>query len=175
MDDFLSIINIVAALGATIISTITLFTTKSLQRMEQRVNVMANKRSERIDLMREYSASTLTCAKQILHGINLDENEANIIASANNFISLLQYEYEHDIELIDSANRLVTLCLADVLDKGELKKEIELFWKKCDVYVGVEYERLKLESKGAFNKSGDVKNESNTFEQIYQKLLSQQK
>lgn len=56
METILSIINVVGVIGATIISAITLFTTKNLQTMQQKVNIMANKRSERIDSLRNFSA-----------------------------------------------------------------------------------------------------------------------
>ena len=173
MNEFLAIINVVAAIGATIISTITLFTTKKLQTMQQKVNIMANKRSDRIDLMRSYSAQVLSNAKTFLYGINKEENKFNLLSAVDNFNSLLQYEYPYDIELIDIANEILNLCLANN-DKEELQVKIKSFWKKCDIYVGVEYERLKKEAQGTFNKSGEVKGESNTFEEIYKKLLAQQ-
>lgn len=175
VEEILSIINVIGVIGATVISTITLFTTKSLQKMEQKVNIMANKRSERIDKMREYSSSIISNSKRIIYDIEPNDAKINLICATDNFVSLLQYEYLHDIELIDGAKNIVEISLSTEIDIDLLRANTERFWKMCDIYVGVEYERLKNESKGLFNKSGAVKKESDTFEDIYQKLLSEQK
>ncbi len=174
MGEFLDIINIIGVIGATVISTITLFTTRALQRSQQKATVMAAKRSERIDLMREYSSGLISCAKHIFYGIGGDDTKAELIRYTDKFNSLLQYEYVHDVELIDCANSIVELCLSDNLDKAGIKLAVEKFWKMCDVYVGVEYERLKIESMGDINGSGEVKNETKTFEDIYNILSTQQ-
>jgi hypothetical protein len=58
--------------------------------------------------------------------------------------------------------------------KDELKGKLRKFWKMCDVYVGVEYERLKIESMGDINGSGKVNSETKTFEDIYGILLEKQ-
>ena len=42
------------------------------------------------------------------------------------------------------------------------------------LYVGVEYERLKIESMGDIKGSGEVKGETKTFEDIYTVLAAQQ-
>lgn len=174
MEQILSIINVIGVIGATIISAITLYSTKTLQTMQQKVNVMANKRSERIDKMREYSASIISNAKLFLYGISTNESKVNLISAVDKFISLLQYQYVHDIELVDCANEITKLCLSANLNHDELKKQIESFWKMCDLYIGVEYERLKLESHGTFNGSGEITKETNTFEAIYEKLSKRQ-
>lgn len=175
MEVILSVINVVGVIGAVIISAVTLFSTKNLQKMEQKVNIMATKRSERIDLMREYSSGVITNAKKIFYGIAEDGTKGQLVEMGDKFISLLQYEYLHDIELIDSVNKIVKICVEKTVDYKLLKKEINNFWKMCDIYVGVEYERLKIESKGSFNGSGEVESEFNTFESIYKKLLAEQK
>lgn len=175
MVDFLDVINIVGILGTVSISTVTLFTTRSLQRSQQKATIMANKRSERINLMREYSAGIISCSKHVLYGIAKDDTKADLICYTDKFISLLQYEYVHDVELIDGANAIVETCFGKELDKNKLKAQIESFWKMCDVYVGVEYERLKIESMGDINGSGKVKSETKTFEDIYTVLATQQK
>ncbi len=175
MGEFLDVINIIGVIGATVISTITLFTTRALQRSQQKATVMATKRSERIDLIREYSAGLISCAKHILYEVGGDGTKAELIRYTDKFNSLLQYEYIHDVELIDCANFIVELCLSDNPDKNEISRVIEKFWKMCDVYVGVEYERLKIESMGDINGSGEVKSEKKTFEDIYSILLTEQK
>ena len=174
MTEFLDIVNIIGIVGTVVISTITLFTTRALQRSQQKASIMANKRSERIDLMREYSSGLISRAKQVLYGVCATGTKVELISYADKFISLLQYEYIHDVELIDSANAIVELCVKEELDISELKKEISSFWKMCDVYVGVEYERLKIESMGDINGSGKIKSETKTFEDIYRILSEQQ-
>lgn len=175
MIGFLDVVNTVGVIGATVISTITLFTTRALQRTQQKASVMATKRSERIDLMREFSAEIISHGKHILYGIGNAETKGSLISYTDKFIALLQYEYEHDVELIDCANDIVEISLAEVLDKGALKDKLTLFWKMCDIYIGVEYERLKLESIGEIHGSGKVKDETERFENIYSVLVAQQK
>jgi hypothetical protein len=173
MQEILEIINMVGIIGATAISTITLFTTRSLQRSQQKATIMANKRSERIDLMREYSAGLISAGKQFVYGIESEETKKDLISFADKFNSLLQYAYLRDVELIDCANEIVALCM-EKGSKDELKSKLYNFWKMCDVYVGVEYERLKIESMGDINGSGKVNSETKTFEDIYGILLEKQ-
>ncbi len=174
MQELLEIINIIGIIGATAVSTITLFTTRSLQRSQQKATIMATKRSERIDLMREYSAGIISCGKQILYGVENDETKRELITFTDKFNSLLQYEYLHDVELINCANEIVEICLAQEKDQKILSGKIREFWSMCDVYVGVEYERLKIESMGDINGSGKVHSETKTFEDIYSVLVEQQ-
>ena len=174
MPNFIDVINIIGIIGATAISTITLFTTRALQRSQQKATIMANKRSERIDLMREYSAGLISAAKKILYGINEAKTKSDLISYADKFISLLQYAYRHDVDLIDCAKSIVDTAMCDSPDKDILCALIDSFWKMCDVYVGVEYERLKIESMGDIKASGEVKGETKTFEDIYGILAGHQ-
>ena len=174
MINFLDVINIVGILGTSVISTITLFTTRALQRSQQKASVMANKRSERIDLLREYSAGIISCGKQFLYDLATQETKTNLISYTDKFNSLLQYAYVHDVELIDSANGIVDACLAKKIDKKDIRLKITDFWKMCDVYVGVEYERLKIESMGDIKGSGEVQGEALTFEDLHKVFLNQQ-
>ena len=64
--------------------------------------------------------------------------------------------------------------MSDSPDKNALTDLIDSFWKMCDVYVGVEYERLKIESMGDIKGSGEVKGETKTFEDIYGILAGHQ-
>ena len=91
------------------------------------------------------------------------------------FNSLLQYAYPRDVETIDNTNRIVELCLSQPLNKTGLEAELHAFWKKCDIYVGVEHERLKNESMGDINGSGKIGRESQSFEEIYAVLSEKQK
>ena len=174
MGEFLDIINVVGIVGATVISTITLFTTRALQRTQQKASMMASKRSQRIDLMREYSAGIISSGKQIFYGIETEETKANLICYTDKFNSLLQYEYIHDVELIDCANAIVEIALKNDVSKGALIDKVHDFWRMCDVYVGVEYERLKIESMGDIHGSGKVNSENKTFEDIYNILVKEQ-
>ena len=125
-------------------------------------------------MIREYYAGIISCGKQVLYGINTADTKANLICYTDKFISLLQYEYVHDVELIDAANSIVDACLSDAVDKEMLGIKLQGFWRMCDVYVGVEYERLKIESMGDINGSGEVHSETKTFEDIYNVLQSEQ-
>lgn len=174
MQEILEIINMVGIIGATAISTITLFTTRSLQRSQQKATIMANKRSERIDLMREYSAGLISAGKQFVYGIESEETKKDLISFADKFNSLLQYEYLHDVELIDCAKEIVEICLSKQEQMEKLESKLQDFWKMCDVYVGVEYERLKIEAMGDIHGSGKVNSETKTFEDIYGILKAQQ-
>ena len=175
MEKILAIINVLGVIGATIVSTITLFSTRRLQTMQQKVDIMANKRSDRIDLMREYSSKIISLAKRFIYGLADEESKTELISAVDYFNSLLQYAYEHDVELIDCANEITKTCVAKNVDVESLEKLIADFWEKCDVYVGVEYERLKIESNGSFNGSGELNSESMTFEGIHKKISKKQK
>lgn len=174
MAEFMDIINIIGIIGTVLISTTTLFTTRSLQRSQQKATMMVTKRSERIDMMREYSSGIISCGKHILYGVADMDTKKDLICYVDKFNSLLQYEYKHDIELIDTANAIVELSFCKEIDKDDLELQLTEFWKKCDIYVGVEYERLKIESMGDINGSGKVKDESTTFEGIYSVLAQEQ-
>ena len=175
MGEFLDVINIIGVIGATVISTITLFTTRALQRHQHKATVMATKRSERIDLMREYSAGIISHGKHVLYGVDTPNTKSTLICYADKFISLLQYEYIHDVELIDTANAIVEVCLSESVDKELLNIKLQKFWRMCDIYVGVEYERLKIEAMGDIKGSGEVSGETKTFEDIYSILVAEQK
>ncbi len=174
MEEILSIINVIGVLGATIISAITLFSTKKLQKNQQQTDVMTAKRSERIDDMRTYSANLISCAKQFLYDLANDKTKRDLICACAKFTALLQYAYEHDVEIIDSANKIVDICLTDNLNKDKLKDAIYSFWTKADVYVGVEHERLKNEALGNIKNCGDIDTESSSFENLHNKLSTEQ-
>lgn len=175
MPEFLEVVNIIGVIGTVLISTTTLFTTRALQRSQQKATIMATKRSERIDQMREFSAGIISCGNHILYGIGDKETKKTLICYANKFISLLQYAYPHDVELINCVNRIVRLSLRKAVNKSALRRLLRQFWKKCDIYVGVEHERLKNESMGDINGSGKIGRESQSFEEIYTVLSEKQK
>ncbi len=174
MGDILEIVNVIGIVGAAAISTITLFTTRALQRSQQKASTMAKKRGDRIDLMREHSAGLISAAKQIIHEIDADEAKKSVIIHADKFISLLQYAYDHDVELIDYANDIVAISLKAPVSKDALRAKLDSFWRICDNYIAVEYERLKIESMGDINGSGKVKDENTTFEGLYKLMETQQ-
>ena len=175
MDKILEIINVIGVFGAVFVSAIALFSTKKLQTMGQQVTIMAQKRSSRIDLMRKYSSEITSNAKLVVYGIATPVDNSNLVKATSNFIALLQYEYKYDIELIDMANDLLNCAINATCSNSQLLDKIDEFWQKCDLYVGVEFERLKNESLGMFNKSGEIKDESLTFDGIYEKLFAEQR
>lgn len=175
MPEFLDVVNIIGVIGTVLISTTTLFTTRALQRSQQKATIMATKRSERIDQMREFSAGIISCGKHILYGIDNEDTKRDLIRYTAQFNSLLQYAYIRDVETISSANRIVELSLCKEIDKKALETALLEFWKKCDIYVGVEHERLKTEAMGDINGSGKISSETKTFEEIYSILSEKQK
>ena len=174
MSEFIDTINIIGAIGTVLISTATLFTTRALQRSQQKVTIMATKRSERIDYMRDYSAGIISCVKHIIYDLANDDTKRELVCYIAKFNSLLQYAYTHDVEIIDNTNRILEISLCENVDKKKLEEELLEFWKKCDVYVGVEHERLKNESMGNINGSGKINCEHQTFESIYRVLSEKQ-
>ena len=86
-------------------------------------------------------------------------------------MSLLQYynEYEQDVALIQTTHKIIELALADKLNRKELEDTVKHFWWMCNVYVGVDYERLKIESLGKINKGGASQQEASDFTALYKK------
>ncbi len=162
----------IAVIGTMFISAITLFTTKALQKTQQQTSIMATKRSERIEKMRENSAGIISCVRCIIYDLDDKQTTLDLLSHAHNFILLLQYqdEYKQDVDLIKKIHAIINLCLAKEIDKNELEMELTDFWWKCNVYIGADFERLKRESVGNITKSGRISKEANSFEQIYSML-----
>lgn len=78
MEMALSIINVLGIIATIVVSGITLVNTRNLQKMQQSVNIMANKRSNRIDSMRTFSANIITSSKIILHGIGDEKTKKTL-------------------------------------------------------------------------------------------------
>ena len=173
MENFLNILNIISLIFASLISVLALYNTNKIQTQEHQVSIMAQKRSERIDMMRKYSSRIISSCKMLAY-IDLQDKtdiQKELISAVNSFNSLLQYIYPHDIELINLAKELENIFVCDCIESKELALEkTEIFWKKTDLYIGTEYERLKTEASGKFNATGEVKGEENTFSAIYNKL-----
>lgn len=178
MENFLNILNILSLIFASLISVIALYNTNKIQTQEHQVSIMAQKRSERIDLMRKYSSRIISSCKTLacIDVRDKTEIQKDLISAVNSFTSLLQYIYPHDIELIDLAKELENIFICDNIDSKELAlQKTDIFWKKTDLYIGTEYERLKIEASGKFNDSGEVEGEENTFSAIYAKLEDEAK
>ena len=174
MEGFKDLFDTIGILATILISTVTLFTTRAMQISQQQTTIMAAKRSERIDLMRKYSAGLISCGKQLLYGIAGRKTKAKLVCYAENLISLLQYAYPLDVVWVDCINSIVRTCMKKELNKKKLKRMLREAWRICDIYVGVEHERLKNESKGNINGSGKVNMEAKTFEDLYKELSVEQ-
>ncbi len=174
--EILDVINLVGIFGAVAVSAITLSSTKKLQTMQQQVTVMTHKRSKRIDDVRSFSSDIVALSKTISTGITVSEKEdkVNLVKAVCGLTSQLQYIYNHDIELIDTAKWLENaLCFAPNPPSVEtVGKMIDKFWILSDLYVGTEHERLKLEVGGNFQQTGETEKEANSFEAIYQMLVA---
>lgn len=175
MIEALSIIQIASIVATIIISSLTLYKSSITAKNERQVSILTQKRSDRISELRTYSSSILSLAEIILYknGVNADEEKASLITSVRSFNSVLQYIYDKDIELIDLALDIEhkMLNFDSNTDRDELLELLDTYWKKCDLYIGVEFERLKNETSGQFSKLGL---EENSFTEIYDKLVERE-
>lgn len=171
----LSIIQIISLVATIIISSLTLYKSSKAAKNDRQASVLTQKRSERITEIRTFSASILSLSEIILYknGIDAEDEKTSLITSVRSFNSVLQYIYDKDIELIDLALDIKQNMIhfgADS-DRGEVLRLLNTFWKKCDLYVGVEFERLNVESSGKFNKLGT---EEAYFAEVYEKLVERE-
>lgn len=171
----LDIIQILSIAVTIVISSLTLYKSSKVAKNDRQVSVLTNKRSDRISEMRTFSASILSLSEIIIYknGTNADDEKASLITSVRSFNSVLQYIYDKDIELIDLAMEIKgrMICFDINSNKDEIINLLNTFWKKCDLYIGVEFERLKNESSGKFTKLGT---EENSFSTIYEKLVERE-
>lgn len=174
----MDVTNIVQTLGIVstlIISVWTLIESQKDSKARNIVGIMVHKRSARIDELRRLYSQIITYSKCLLISdskTSSRELKEKLIYSVNRFVSHLQYQYEHDIELIDMAKELesrfaITDNFSTLPDTAQL---ISDFWTKCDLYIGTEHERLKKESLGSLPGSGEIAMEENEFNSIYDKL-----
>ena len=169
---------VLQSLGIIATLIVSIWTLRESQKDSEKqsfVGIMVHKRSVRLDLLRRYSSQIITYSKCLLvKTSDIGLLREKLISAAQSFISLLQNQYKHDIELIRLAKEIENTLLSNAElsddDVKEVHRTVETFWKKCDLYIGTEHERLKMESSGAIPGSGDVVAEENNFNDIYQKL-----
>lgn len=158
------------------VSIWTLIESKKDSQTKAITDTMVQKRSLRIEFLRKYSSEIISYSKSIII-IDPDKTlyyKEKLIYSVSRFVSLLQYQYPHDVELIDKAREIENLFAltnnySSAKDSYEILRE---FWSICDIYIGTEHERLKKESLGNLPESGAVEAETSEFEDIYKKIAS---
>ena len=161
-------IQILTSIATLIVSIAAIILSAMVSKNTQKVSLVAQKRSKRIDDLRAYSSDIVSAAlcraKERGNEVDLD---SKIIIGVARFTSLLQYVYPRDIELIDLAHAIQENAI-----KGNenLEHDAYYFWKKVDLYIGTEYERLKKESEGVMPESGNVSESLNSFDSIYDSL-----
>ena len=171
---FTDIPNLISLL-TLVITACTLAYSYKFGKDSQKVSIVAQKRSIRIDQLRMLSAKIISSAECIIRGINtteLSKYQSTLIYDVNALSSQLQYVYEKDIELIDSAKDIMNkLCSGDQdYSTEEINDLIKTFWYKSDLYIGTEFERLKKEASGIVEPSGGIKDSKSTFDGIYKCL-----
>ncbi len=158
-----------------VFTAITLLYSYKFAKDSNKISVVAQKRSKRIDEMRQSSSKIISNAECIIRKLDEKNNakyKASLVFEVNYYVSLLQYVYEKDIELIDMAKSIAeSLCNnQNKMDEEELLNLIRRFWYRTDLYIGTEFERLKKEASGKVEKSGGVEDSSLTFSGIYTRL-----
>lgn len=174
--DISSILQGIGILLTLAVSIWTLIESKKDSKIKAVVDTMVQKRSIRIELLRKYSSEIISYSKSIIiigEGNTLHYKE-KLIHVVNRFVALLQYQYPHDIELVDKAREIEKqFALTNHYSSSEESYEIlREFWVICDAYIGTEHERLKKESLGNLPESGAVETETSEFEDIYKKITS---
>lgn len=161
-------IQILTSIATLIVSVAAIILSAKVSKDTQKVSLVAQKRSKRIDDLRLYSSDIVSVAICRAKGVNDEDLNSIIIIGVARFTSLLQYIYPRDIELINNAH-----AIQEAVIKGDanLEQKAYDFWKKVDLYIGTEYERLKKESEGIMPQSGDVSDSIVSFESIYDSLL----
>lgn len=172
MENWVDLVESLALAGTLLITIVNLFTTSALSHSQQQSSIMSTKRSERIDKMREHSAGIISCCKYILHGLDTDDTKRELLHHGHSMISLLQFfhEYTYDVELITTTHKIMEHCLGDKIKKDELMELVDSFWWMCNVYVGADFERLKIESLGKIHTGGASEKEATSFDGLYKKF-----
>lgn len=158
-----------------IITACTLAYSYKFGKDSQKISIVAQKRSIRIEQLRKLTSRIISSSECITRGINpteLPKYQALLISDVNALSSLLQYVYEKDIELIDYAKDIMNiLCSEDNnYSTEEMQCLIRTFWYKSDLYIGTEFERLKKEASGKMERSGGIQDSQTTFDGIYKSL-----
>ncbi len=165
--DFLQIVSSIMTIALSVMAIVL---SLKLSKETQKITLLAQKRSVRIDALRQYSARIISAAESVNCEIRIPENKEELIKNVALFNGQLQYIYPYDIELIDLAISIKKLVLSGAQNDSLLSDTLLLFWKKVDLYVGTEYERLKKESTGEIESMGAVEDSQELFTSLYEKL-----
>lgn len=168
-------IGIIITLGLTIY---TLHQNTILSVKEQKSEILTQKRSQRIDLLRTYSSTIL--AEGELRILDKKIDCSALVYATNNYAALLQYidAYIEDVELINLAHELERMIINKHYDKETLRKMLNKFYFKNDHYVAVEYSRLiqevkskSLDSNSIEEQKKDYEEQERKFKEFYEKSV----
>ena len=136
---------------------------------------MSSKRGDRLEKLRKNSSDIISFSKVIIYNVgDLDKNKYSLILSENKFNSILQYVYEDDVILINLVKKILDSILnVESINKEEVVNMLNEFWIRCDLYIGIEFERLKEEATGKITRSGDPS--FDLYTHIKKEVLLQQK
>lgn len=170
------IAQLISALSTVFVGICTILITKRVSNNQQKVTILTQKRSDRINSLRLLSSEIISLAKIALlkNFNNTQEEKKKIVFSVSRFCAQLQYIYSKDIELIDLARELEKFVLRDktMIDNRSLLIVLNTFWLKCDLYIGTEFERLKAEIKGQYSNPGQPTQSQQNFDSIYNELAA---
>lgn len=159
---FLESFGILVTLGLTVF---TLHQNTKLSIKEQKSEILTQKRSQRIDMLRTYSSTIL--AEGELRILDKKINCSALIYATNNYAALLQYicDYQADVELINLVHKLERMILDKNCSKKKLKKALNLFYFKNDYYIAVEYSRLNCEVESKSLDENSIEKQKTEFEE----------
>ena len=97
--------------------------------------------------------------------------------SKEELFELIKNEYPNDFDdIINGLNqkKKTTFRINNILgNKEEVVNMLNEFWIRCDLYIGIEFERLKEEATGKITRSGDPS--FDLYTHIKKEVLLQQK
>ena len=162
MDTLHLVLDIIESLGivaALIVSVYTLTQNNKLFLKKSKSTILTAKRSERIDLLRQYSSTILSEGELCLLGEKVDARL--LVTAVNNYSSVLQYNlnYEDDVKLIKMVHEIKRMILSKSTSKSELKEALNNFYFYNDMYVAVEFSRVASEIKNANNEYKSVESQ----------------
>lgn len=155
-------VGIIITLGLTVY---TLHQNILLSVKEQKSEILTQKRSQRIDLLRTYSSTIL--AEGELRMLDKKIDCSALVYATNNYAALLQYieAYIEDVELINLVHELERMIIDKSYDKELLRKKLNKFYLKNDQYIAVEYFRLIQEVKNKSLDSNSIDEQQKDYEE----------
>ena len=166
--DLVDLLSAIGVISASCVSAVAIFSNHSMQK----TSIMAGKRSNRIDKMREHTTGILNAVKQMTCEISDINTTKDLLDHYHGFISLLQFQddYNHDKSLMTQLKAVVDLCLTGNPDKVQLEYEVKALWWLCNVYIGADFERLKNESRGRIKNGGMILKEAKGFDDFHREF-----